>query len=295
MSSNTEDLNQSNHSTEKNTLSINLDEEELEKNPQVFISDHNNRGFRIKTAGLYFCIHAILIFWTFYYLHDKQGKHENLKKWFRNYDWVGCGYDIAFTCIILISIGILSFWCTLARSVGGWILTATILASYSYLVGFILRIACKSSVDLDEEITKMLIGCWCGGIGLLIACCLPKQKFNKSIGISISMPLYIVMLVLWRFVYKMDNPKYLVTLIYIVATAAYCWYINELMNIMVTKRQHKYLVTDFLWAFGNMQTDLFAMFWVDLIRKKPVIDSESEPEPKELDEDTQDAQSSENL
>lgn len=291
MSNTPEDLNKSSHSNDQNTLEINLDDESLEKNPQVFISDHNNRGFRIKTAGVYFVIHVILIFWTFYYLHDRQGKHENLKKWFRNYDWVGCGYDIAFTCILLISMGLLSFWSKLARSAGGYILTAVILASYSYLVGFILRIACKSAVDLDEEITKMLIGCWCGGIGLLIACCLPKQKFNKSIGIMISMPLYITMLILWRFVYKMDNPKYLITLMYIVATAVYCWYINELMNIMVTKRQHKYLVNDFLWAFGNMQTDIFAMFWVDLIRKKPV----PELEDKEMSEETQNPDSSENL
>lgn len=279
----------SHHSTDQETLDIDLNDEQLEKNPQVFISDHNNRAFRIKTAGLYFIIHAILIFWTFYYLHDKQGKHENLKKWFRNYDWVGCGYDIAFTCVLLVCLGLLSFWCKLARSVGGWILSAIIICSYAYLVGFILRIACKSSVDLDEEITKMLIGCWCGGIGLIIACFLPKQKFNKSIGIMISMPLYILMLILWRFVYRMDNPKYLITLAYVVATGAYCWYINELMNIMVTKRQQKYLTTDYVWAFGHMQTDIFAMFWVDLFRKKPVADFEAkEEEETEATQDSED-------
>lgn len=278
----------SNHSTDQNNLEIDLTEEQLDKNEQVFISDHNNRAFRIKTAGMYFVIHVILIFWTFYYLHDKQGKHENLKKWFRNYDWVGCGYDIAFTCVLLVCLGLLSFWGKLARSVGGWILSAIIICSYAYLVGFILRIACKSSVDLDEEITKMLIGCWCGGIGLLVACFLPKQKFNKSIGIMIAMPLYIIMLILWRFVYRMDNPKYLVTLAYVVATAAYCWYINELMNIMVTKRQQKYLTTDYVWAFGHMQTDIFAMFWIDLIRKKPVADFEAKED--EISEDTQDVE-----
>ena len=279
----------SNHSTDQNTLEIDLNEEQLEKNPQVFISDHNNRAFRIKTAGLYFVLHAILIFWTMYYLHDKQGKHENLKRWFRNYDWVGCGYDIAFTCILLVCLGLLSFWAKLARSMGGWLLTCIILGSYTYLVGFILRIACKSSVDLDEEICKMLIGCWCGGIGLMISVCLPKQKFNKNMGMMIAMPLYIVMLILWRFVYRMDNPKYIVTLAYIVATGAYCWYINELMNIMVTKRQQKYLTTDYVWAFGHMQTDIFAMFWVDLIRKKPAPEFEA----KELSETTKD-QDSEN-
>lgn len=283
----------SNHSSEQNTLEIDLNEEQLEKNPQVFISDHNNRAFRIKTACLYFVIHAILIFWTFYYLHDKQGKFTNIKNIFRNYEWVGNGYDIAFTCVLVISLALLSFWTKLARSIGGWILTAILYCCYVYVVGFVIRITCKARIDLDEEFVKMFIGLWCGGIGLMIACFLPRQKFNKTIGIMISMPLYIIMLIIWRFAYRMDNPKYLITLAYVVATAAYCWYINELMNIMVTKRQQKYLTSDYVWAFGNMQTDIFAMFWVDLFRKKPAVQFEEKHE--EASEATKDSEAPENL
>jgi len=282
----------SNHSNDENTLEIDLNEEQLEKNPQVFISDHNNRAFRIKTALTYFMIHVLFIGWTFFYLHDNS-KHDNIKNLFRNYEWIGCGYDIAFTCVLVISLVLLSFWAKLARSVGGWILTAILLGSYAWMIGFIIRILCKNSINLDEEYVKMFIGIWCGGIGLLVAACLPKQKFNKNIGMMISMPLYIIMLIIWRFAYRMDNPKYLITLAYIVATAAYCWYINELMNIMVTKRQQKYLTTDFLWAFGHMQTDIFAMFWIDLFRKKPVAEFESKEDEQE--EATKDTEASENL
>ena len=256
-------------------IELGSDEPELKNTGDVFISDSNNRAFRIKTASLYFFIHAIMIFWTFYYLHDQQGKHENLKKWFRNYDYLGNGYDIAFTVVLLVCIGLISFWPTLGRSGAGYGLAAVILISYTYLVGYILRIACKARYDLDEEICKAMIGGWCGGIGLLIAATLPSAKFNKVIGMAISMPLYIVMLIIWRYVYQMDDPKYIITLVYIVVTGIYCWYINECMNIMVTKRQAKYKTGDFVVAFGNLQTDIFAMFWVDLIcrkKKQPIIE-----------------------
>ena len=282
-----DDQKDNSHSEIKTTLEVGLDSSALKKTGATFITETDNRGFRIKTAGLYFCIHAILIFWTFYYLHDTQGKHENLKKWFRNYDWVGCGYDIFTTSILVICLALLAFWYTLAKSTVGLVITCIILASYTYLIGFILRIACKSTVDLDEEICKMLVGLWCGGIGLMIAALLPSPKFNKNIGMMISMPLYIVMLVLWRFAYKMDNPKYLVTLGYIVATAVYCWYINECMNIMVTKRVSKYLTTDYISGFAHLQTDIFAMFWVDLFRKKPepIIDVQTMEEQITVDEE----------
>ena len=272
-----------NHSNVNTTLKIELnDEVTLDKGGAVYISDHNNRGFRIKTALFYFAIHAILIFWTFYYLHDDHGKHENLKKWFRNYDYIGCGYDIAFTCVLLVCIIVLSFWVKLARSAAGYGLMAIILGSYVYLTGFVLRIACKARYDLDEEITKMLVGVWCGGIGLLVACFLPNQKFNKTIGMAISMPLYIIMLILWRYAYRLDNPKYMITLAYIAATGFYCWYINTCMWVMVNKRQQKYLTSDAVLAFANLQTDIFAMFWVDLIRKKKKAPVE---EPLEMAED----------
>lgn len=269
---------ENNHSEPMTNLEIDLTEDEVEKSGPVYISDHNNRAFRIKTAGLYFGIHAILIFWSFYYLHDTHGKHENLKKWFRNYDWLGCGYDIFATSVLVITLCLVSFWGTLARSGAGYACYAVIMCCYAYLIGFTLRIACKSTVDLDEEICKMFVGLWCGGIGLFIAACLPSPKFNKTIGMAISLPLYIIMLILWRFAYKLDNPKYLVTLGYIVATAVYCWYINELMSIMVTKRQTKYLTNDCVWAWGHLQTDIFAMFWVDLIRKKPSAVQEEDNE-----------------
>ena len=258
-----------NHSDVSTTLAIDVDETAMESKEAVFISDHNNRLFRIKTAGMYFLIHAIFIFWTFYYLHDTQGKHKNLKKWFRNYDWVGNGYDITFTVILLVSMFVASFWTRLARSVAGYILAGLMLLSYTYLIGFILRIGCKSTIDLDEEICKIFIGFWCGGVGLLIAACLPGQKFNKNIGMGISIPLYLVMLVLWRFVYKMDNPQYIVTLCYIIGTAVYCWYINQCLEIMITKRQHKYMTSDLVLPFANLQTDIFLFFWIDLFRKKP--------------------------
>lgn len=257
-----------NHSDVSTTLAIDVDETAMESKEAVFISDHNNRLFRIKTAGLYFVIHAILIFWTFYYLHDTQGKHKNLKKWFRNYDWVGNGYDITFTVILLVAMAVTSFWIKIARSAFGYILSAVMLTCYLYLIGFILRIGCKSTVDLDEEICKVFIGLWCGGVGLFVAACLPGQKFNKNIGMAVGLPLYIVMLILWRFVYKMDNPQYIVTLGYIIGIAAYNWYINECLNIMVTKRQHKYLTSDMVLPFANLQTDIFLMFWIDLFRKK---------------------------
>lgn len=253
----------------KSSFNVDLEESEFHTTGSTFISEFNNRGFRIKTTILYFCIHAILIFWTFYYLHDTHGKHENLKQWFRNYDYLGCGYDIFFTSLLLVCLVLLSFWYRLASSYIGFLVMGTILMSYAYLIGFILRIACKSSIDLDEEISKLLVGLWCGGIGLLIAACLPSEKFNSNIGMSISIPIYLIMLLLWRFVYKLDNPKYLVTLGYIVATTVYCWYINTCMKIMVTKRVHKYKSTDYVFAFAHLQTDIFAMFWVDLFRAKP--------------------------
>lgn len=256
-------------------IELETQDPEMDKTGDVFISDTNNRAFRIKTAVLYFCIHAILIFWTFYYLHDQHGKHENLKQWFRNYDYLGHGYDIAFTVVLLVSICLISFWQKLGRSGAGYGIAALILVCYTYLTGYTLRIACKARYDLDEEICKALIGIWCGGIGLLIAAVLPSAKFNKTIGLAISMPLYIMMLVLWRYVYKMDNPKYLITLLYIGGTGFYCWYINECMSIMVTKRQTKYKTGDYVVAFGNLQTDIFAMFWVDLICKKkktPIVE-----------------------
>ena len=277
----------SNHSDVQTTLAIDLPEKDFDKNTSVFISDHNNRAFRIKTSLFYFAIHAIMIFWTFYYLHDTHGKHENLKQWFRNYDYLGCGYDIAATIVLLVCMFVVSFWAKLARSAGGWVMALIILSMYTYLVGYTLRIACKSKYDMDEEICKMLVGIWCGGIGLVIACFMPNQKFNKSIGMMISMPLYIIMLILWRFVYQLDNPKYLITLAYIAATAFYCWYINELMSIMVTKRQHKYMTSDMVLAWANMQTDIFAMFWVDLFRKKPAANfdtSATKTEELELEE-----------
>ena len=260
----------------KTTLAIDLELDEMKTKVSPFISDSENRSFRIKTSGLYFCIHIILIFWTFYYLHDHQGKHENLKKWFRNYDWVGCGYDIVMTSLLILSLVLLSFWYKLAKSIAGFALVTIILTCYAYLAGFILRIACKSSVDLDEEICKFYIGVWCGGIGLFISACLPSAKFNKNTGMMISMPLYIIMLLVWRFAYRMDNPKYLVTLMYIAGVAAYQWYINECLNIMVTKRAHKYRNSDWPIAFSHLQTDLFAMFWVDLFcnRKKIIIDKQ---------------------
>ena len=277
-----------NHSNVNTTLKIELSEEvTLDKGGAVYISDHNNRGFRIKTALIYFVIHAIFIFWTFYYIHDDHGKHENLKKWFRNYDYIGCGYDIASTCILLVCIIVLSFWVKLARSAAGYGIMAIILIMYVYLTGFVLRIACKARYDLDEEIAKMLVGIWCGGIGLLVACFLPNQKFNKVIGMAISMPLYIVMLVIWRYVYKLDDPKYIITLIYIVATGFYCWYINTCMWVMIYKRQHKYLTSDAVLAFANLQTDVFAMFWVDLIRKKKTVaDTELEVEQDKKSHDS---------
>jgi len=264
------------HSDVKTTLEVDLELDESNLKETAFISESDNRGFRIKTAGLYFMIHAILIFWTFYYLHDRQGKHENLKKWFRNYDWVGNGYDIAMTSILVIALGLLSFWTKLAKSAAGYGLVLIILGCYTYLTGFILRIACKSSVDLDEEICKFLIGVWCGGIGLLISACMPSAKFNKNLGLMISMPLYIVMLLIWRFAYRMDNPKYIITLCYIIGVAVYQWYINTCLFLMVTKRTHKYRSSDWVSAFGHLQTDVFAMFWVDLFcnRKKVVVNEQ---------------------
>jgi hypothetical protein len=276
-----------NHSDVNTTLAIDVDETAMESKEAVFISDSNNRMFRIKTAGLYFMIHAIFIFWTFYYLHDTQGKHKNLKQWFRNYDWVGNGYDIAFTSILLVSLGVVSFWPKLARSAAGYGLTGVILMSYAYLIGFILRIGCKSTIDLDEELCKIFIGFWCSGVGLLVAACLPGEKFNKTIGLAIGVPLYIVMLILWRFVYKMDNPQYIVTLGYIAGTSVYAWYINECLNIMVTKRQHKYMTSDMVLPFANLQTDIFLLFWIDLFRKKPKTDFEMKEEISEEEENVE--------
>jgi hypothetical protein len=264
------------HSDVKTTLEVDLELDESNLEKTVFISESDNRGFRIKTAGLYFMIHAIFIFWTFYYLHDRQGKHENLKKWFRNYDWVGCGYDIAMTSILVVCLGLLSFWTKLAKSSIGYVFVAIILGCYAYLTGFILRIACKSSVDLDEEICKFIIGAWCGGIGLLISACMPSAKFNKDLGMMISMPLYIVMLLIWRFAYRMDNPKYIITLCYILGVAFYQWYINTCLHLMLTKRTHVYRSSDWISAFGHLQTDIFAMFWVNLLcsKKKVVVDEQ---------------------
>lgn len=273
------------HSEVKTTLQVELELDEAKLKESAFISESDNRGFRIKTAGLYFCIHIIFIFWTFYYLHDHQGKHENLKKWFRNYDYLGSGYDIAMTSILVVALALLSFWYKLAKSVAGFGLVAIILSCYGYLTGFILRIACKSSVDLDEEICKFLIGAWCGGIGLLVAACMPSAKFNKNLGLMISMPLYIVMLLVWRFAYRMDNPKYIVTLLYIIGVAFYQWYINACLDIMVTKRVHKYRSTDWAVAFGHLQTDIFAMFWIDLFcyKKKVVVDEQPVKSEEDLE------------
>lgn len=260
------------HYESTTTLQLDMDPEELKTPQAAFITETNNRGFRIKTALLYGGIHLILLFWTFYYLHDKHGKHENIKKWYRNYDYVGCGYDIAVTSILLLCLAILSFWYKVAKSVVGYGLVTLILVAYVYLIGFILRIACKSSNDLDEEITKAFVALWCGGFGMLIATCLPTPSHRKDFGMAIGSGMYLVMLILWRFVYCLDNPQIWVTALYVVGFGVYSWYINECLYIMVTKRVHIYTSKDWAIAFGHLQTDIFAMFWIDLFRKKkPVI------------------------
>jgi hypothetical protein len=265
-----------NHLESTTTVEVELNPDDIGTSKEPFITETNNRGFRIKTAGLYGCIHLILCFWTFYYLHDRHGKHENLKKWFRNYDYVGNGYDIVVTCLLLVSLGLLSFWYKLAKSIAGYGLIAIILMSYVYLVGYILRIACKSSIDLDEEICKAYVALWCAGFGMLISASFTSLSFRKDIGMMIGGGMYVVMLILWRYVYEMDNPQIWVTALYLLGFCAYSWYINEALFIMVTKRTHIYTAYDWPVAFGHLQTDIFAKFWIDLFKKKnpPIIDEQ---------------------
>jgi hypothetical protein len=261
-----------NHFDSTITVDIELNPDDIRTPKEPFITESNNRGFRVKTAALYGCIHLILCFWTFYYLHDKHGKHENLKKWFRNYDYLGNGYDIIVTSVLLISLGILSFWYKIAKSIAGYGLVTLILLSYVYLSGYILRIACKSSVDLDEEICKFYVAMWCAGFGMLISACLSTPSYRKDIGMMIGGAMYLVMLILWRFAYELDNPQVWVTALYICGFVAFSWYINQALFIMVTKRTHIYTAFDWPIAFGHLQTDIFAMFWIDLFKtKRPTI------------------------
>ena len=250
--------------------------QELKKSDAAFITETNNKGFRIKTAGLYCCIHFILVFWTFYYLHDTHGKHENIKQWFRNYDFLGSGYDIAITCILIFSILILSFWYKFAKSVAGFGLIFLILLCYGYLIGYILRLACKASVDWDEEICKGYVALWCAGFGMLIAACIPSRDFKRDLGIGIGSVMFGIMLILWRYAYCLDNPPIIETMIYIIGFWFYSWYINTTLLIMVTKRVHLYTSKDWTIAFGHLQTDIFCMFWIDLCKtkKNKVIDEQ---------------------
>ena len=229
-----------NHFTSTTTLELKLDNDELNKPDAAFITESNNKGFRVKTAGLYCCIHIMLAFWTFYYIYDTHGKHENLKQWFRNYDFLGSGYDIAITCILIFSICLLSFWYKLAKSVAGFGLVFLILICYCYLIGYILRLACKASVDWDEEICKIYVALWCAGFGMMIAALIPSADFKNNLGIGIGSVMFCVMLFLWRFYYRLDNPPLYESMIYIVGFYLYSWYINTNLLIMVTKRVHIY-------------------------------------------------------
>lgn len=260
------------HSQKTTTLSLDLKMDDVKNLEEPFITDSNNRSFRIKTALLYGMIHVLLCTWTFYYLSDTDGSHRNIKQWFLNYEYIGSGYDIAVTCIFILSLLLLSFWYRLAKSIAGYGLVTLIILSYAYLIGYILRITCKTSINLDEEICKVYVALWCAGFGLLIATVMPSSTHRKGLGILIGSVFFFVMLILWRFVFKMDNPKLHVTAMYVAGFAFYSWYINEALSIMVTKRLHIYTANDWPIAFGHLQTDIFCMFWVDLFcYKKPVI------------------------
>ena len=142
-----------------------------------------------------------------------------------------------------------------------------ILICYLYIPALLVRVFWKPDIDEAEELILGYTVWSCVVVGFFINIVTTRKKINPTVGVAISIVLFVISAIVYVFVLKRLQPYVLTLFVLVGVVAGLSAYLNTDASFMLRKRNDFYLNSDWFLGFVHLHTDIFFRFWMDFFRK----------------------------
>jgi hypothetical protein len=270
----------------RNDISEHLEDDDDE--PKVkYIGKKNWKGFMVGASLTLLLLHSSIFFIIVNFVaHEREWFYQ----FFDNYEKLGNGYDIAGLIVLVLVLILVSVAPAFGRKMWKIPFVIVIFVTVFYLSAFSLRQGMKNRLEQFAEylIPLYMIG-FTGSLGLCINVWSSSKKLRNSVGVSVAVPLFSILMYLQYWPLGRFSPKLWEFALYIAASAIAAYYLNMNAKLMIKRRYDFYRTSDWFLGFVHMQTDWTFRFWYDLFvprKEENILEGGEEQKPHDVTMET---------